>query len=393
MKGFHLRPFLTRFYATTALFECVFAYAVYNILFTNNGLSVQQVSWLFAWWAACSIVFEVPSGGLADRWSRRKMLIIAPLAKAGCFALWVVADGSFWLYAAGFFLWSIGEAFLSGTAEAMLYDASVLGERREDYEEFLGRNRMWSYVANGVAFVSGGFIAHANMELAIVVSVIPLLVSAWFAWRLPELPSIEPVHEIRYWGTLRDAAREVVAHPLLRYLFGVAVAVSIVMGLEEYDQYYYELVGLPIWAFGIAGLAWSFLNGLGASVAHRIKSSSWMLVTLPLVAGALLVVAAWFPSMPMVVVMTVGSCLTAPVEVLVMGKIQHAISGASRATVTSVCGLFMSVFIVVVNPVFGVIADRWGVAAIYGAAGVFLIVCAGWILFVRGRIAPVPVDG
>ena len=54
-----------------ALSELVPYYPLYALLFLDTGLSEAQISVLFALWSITAFVAEVPTGALADRWSRR----------------------------------------------------------------------------------------------------------------------------------------------------------------------------------------------------------------------------------------------------------------------------------------------------------------------------------
>ena len=51
--------------------DAVPLYPLYALLFTDTGLSGGQISLLFAIWSTVGIVAEVPTGALADRFSRR----------------------------------------------------------------------------------------------------------------------------------------------------------------------------------------------------------------------------------------------------------------------------------------------------------------------------------
>ncbi len=162
------RRFLRRYYLATSLYECVFAYVVYTLFLSLRGLTVLQISLLLSWWCLTSIVLDVPTGALADCWSRRKILALAPCIKALCFVTWFLAGGNVTLFGLGFLLWSLGSAFVSGTSEALLYDTLVHHGRQEEYEKALGIRQCCSYVAIAVAGISGGWIAAFRMDWAIL---------------------------------------------------------------------------------------------------------------------------------------------------------------------------------------------------------------------------------
>ncbi|MCC9685021.1 MFS transporter [Streptomyces sp. MNU103] len=116
-----VRRLTTTLYGYSFLEEFVLLYPVYALLFSDAGLSVWQISSLFALWSVTAVVLEVPSGAWADAVSRRLLLVIGPLLTGAGFALWVLVP-SYAAFAAGFVLWGTGGALCSGALEALVYD-------------------------------------------------------------------------------------------------------------------------------------------------------------------------------------------------------------------------------------------------------------------------------
>src|SRR4051794_6535916 len=99
--------------------EAVPIYPLYALLFTDAGMSGAQVSALFAIWSAVGILAEVPSGALADRFSRRGCLVAAGVLQAAGYAAWMLLP-TFGGFALGFVIWALGGSLASGAQEALL---------------------------------------------------------------------------------------------------------------------------------------------------------------------------------------------------------------------------------------------------------------------------------
>ena len=84
------------------------------------------------------ILAEVPTGALADRFSRRGSLAAAGILQAAGYALWISLPG-FAGFAAGFVLWGIGGAVVSGALEALLYDGLAAFGEQDQFARVLGR--------------------------------------------------------------------------------------------------------------------------------------------------------------------------------------------------------------------------------------------------------------
>ncbi|MCW2578869.1 MAG: major facilitator superfamily 1, partial [Blastococcus sp.] len=96
-----------------ALSEWVPYYPLYALLFLDTGLSTTDISVLFAVWSVTGFLVEIPAGALADRWSRRGVVVLAGLLQAAGFLVWTAAPG-FGAFAIGFVVWGISGALVSG---------------------------------------------------------------------------------------------------------------------------------------------------------------------------------------------------------------------------------------------------------------------------------------
>lgn len=149
-------------------------------------MSGAQLSGLFIIWSGVGIVAEVPSGALADRFSRRYCLVAAGLLQALGFLVWVTLAG-FSGFAAGFVLWGLGGSLVSGAFEALLYEGLSEAGAREHYTSVIGAATAAGLVAQlpaalaaAVLFGSGGY------ELVGWVSIGTCLAAAALATQLPE---------------------------------------------------------------------------------------------------------------------------------------------------------------------------------------------------------------
>jgi len=380
------RRFLRYFYLWYAGYDLCFAYAVCTIFFSLRGLSVVQIALLLSWWSLTSILLEIPTGALADCWSRRTMLVIAPLIKALCFVVWFLADGHFALYALGFLLWSLGSALVSGTQEALLYDTLAHHSRRQDYERVLGRGMSWKYLAQAAGGILGGVLASYHIEWAILLSVIPLLFTALCALKFHDMPKTEPAREIHYLQHIRLATHELYDSRLLRYLCIYLLGISIVGELEEFDQLYYQLVHLPLAAFGAVMCIGMLASALGSRLAHHLKGKAVVLAGLPLISAVCLVFVWRVPSITGIGLILLAYAVVTPLSILAESRIQHGITGASRATVTSAINFILGGFYIVVPVILGFIAKTCHLPAIYLAGAIQLLAIAVWVLSMRGRL-------
>ena len=146
---------------------------------------------------------------------------------------------------------------------------------------------------------------------------------------------------------------------------------------------YYQLSGLPIFAFGIVGFIGSILSAIGSHHAHKFKDALWIFYTFPFVAVILLFFVGLKPSIPMIGVLLLAYIIASPIRVLIDSKIQHNIKSIGRATVASINALLINFFGIFLTLIFGAISKAWNLQAIYISASIFLLVFTMWALVNR----------
>ncbi|MGR6966934.1 MFS transporter [Geodermatophilus sp. URMC 61] len=332
------RPLARLAVGWAALSELVPLYPLYALLFLDTGVSTPELSLLFAAWSVTALVTEVPAGALADRWSRRGALVLGGVLEAAAFVVWTVAPG-FWGFAAGFAVWGVAGALVSGTVEALVYD----GLAEVGAAGAFARVNGWmtsaellvqipTAAAAGLLYALGGYPLVGWASAAIC------LVWAALALRFPEAAR-EPDGE-SVLGTLRCGVAEVVRVPALRL---TVLAVALVGGLDAMEEYFPVLAGdrgVPTAAVPAAVLGITLAGTLGAALGGRAdRLPDRALPVLLLLAGVLLGAAAAVPGPWALAVVAVSYALYLAVLVVAEARLQERIDSSRRTTVTSVAGL------------------------------------------------------
>ena len=351
--------------AFEALQDFIPLYPLYQLLFADHGLSAAQISMLFVIWSTTAFVLEVPSGAWADTYSRRKLLVLGALLGAVGYAAWITLP-SFAGFALGFVFWGTSSALISGTFEAFVYDELAARDRTDRYARLLGFARSASFLTNLAAttlatplFDLGGY------TLAGIVSVLSCLVQALVAWSLPEAQPVETAREsdepgakaafTNYLGMLRSGVTEVLTNRLVRRAVAL---VALLGGFLAFDEYFPLLAREAGAATGaipllIAGtVAAQAIGGALAGPAYKLPAAVFAIglaVTAVLIAGGSLSRSAW-GFLPI----AIGYGVMQLVIVVSEARMQDAITGPARATVTSVSGFFAEVFAVAVYAGFAV---------------------------------------
>jgi predicted MFS family arabinose efflux permease len=351
--------------AWAALSELVPYYPLYALLFLDTGLSGAQISLLFGVWSVTAVLTEVPAGALADRWSRRGVLVLGGVLQAAGFVVWTAAP-AFGAFLVGFVVWGVAGALWSGAAEALVYDELAAVGAEDSFARVNGAMtaaellvQVPTAVAASLLFAAGGY------ALVGWVSVGCCLAAAALALRFPEAPRADDGEDLL--ATLRAGVRQAVRTPGLRVL---VLAVALIGGLDAVEEYYPVMAddwGLGTTAVPYAVLAVSLVGAAGAWLGGRAERlpSPALLAALTAGAGLLLLAGAWArPAALAAVALFYGLYLA--VLVVAETRLQDGIEGSRRATITSVAGIGIEVAALAV----------FGAWALGGITGVALVVLA-----------------
>jgi MFS family permease len=339
-------------FALVALRDAIPLYPVYPVLFADHGLSTAEISALYILWSATGIVLQLPAGALADRVSRRQLLVIGGLLRVVGFGLWVAVP-SFGAFAAGFVLWGVSSALTDGTFEAFVYDELAAVDATGAYGRLAARSGTGGLIASAGAtalavplFVVGGF------GLVGWVSVAVCAVEALLSLSLPARPRVEQIGEggLRgYVETLRTGIAEAATRPSVRGLVLLAALLPALTAIDEYVPLVGRDYGVPASVVPVFLLVITLTAAIGNWAAGRWWSIRGSRLAWTLAIGAAALAVSGLTKAPsgftgVAIAFGVVQFGITSAEV----RLQHAITGPARATVTSVAGVGADVFSVAV---------------------------------------------
>jgi MFS family permease len=138
-----------------------FIWGINTLFLLDAGLSNLEAFGANAFFTAGMVVFEVPTGVVADVWGRRVSYLLGTLAlAASTFLYWLLWQMSapFWPWAVVSILLGFGFTFFSGAVEAWLVDALRFAGYDGSLETVMGRGQMVTGAAMLGGSVLGGVI-------------------------------------------------------------------------------------------------------------------------------------------------------------------------------------------------------------------------------------------
>jgi MFS family permease len=378
-----------RTYLTLLLFNTLAASLIWgiNTLFLlDAGLSNTEAFAANAFFTAGFVIFEVPTGVIADLRGRRVSYLLGALTLTISTLLylymWYVA-ASFWAWAISSMLLGLGFTFYSGAVEAWLVDALAHSGFKEKLESVLAKGEIVEGAAMLTGSVAGGLIAQTtNLGVPYILRAILLLITFALAFILMRDLGFKPARskhllkEVKI--ILANSIRHGLRNPPVRWIM---LAAPFTGGVTIYAFYAMQPYLLELYgnekAYGVAGLAAAIVAAAqiagGLLVPHigrLFRSRTSVLLTCEVLGTLVLAMVGFVPNFWVVIaLLMLWGLMFAVVTPVRQAYLNALIPSEQRATVLSFDSLFGSTGGVIVQPILGKAADVWGYPVSYVFSG------------------------
>jgi MFS family permease len=392
-----------RTYLVLTLFTTLsasFIWGINTLFLLDAGLDNTQAFTVNAFFTLGEVLFEVPTGVVADTRGRRFSFLLGAATLLAATLLYLVM----WQMRAGLLGWAVasillglGFTFFSGATEAWLVDALRATGFAGTLESVFARAQVVSGVAMLTGSVLGGFIAQAtNLGVPYLIRAVLLGVTFFIALRF--------MHDIGFTrargASVGSEVRAVVRGSIdggfrnrpVRWLmlsapFTAGVGIFAFYALQPYLL---QLYGDPT-AYGVAGLAAAVVAGaqiVGGLSVTRVRRLFRRRTDALLVGGVSTVIllaligltGSFAVGLLLIVLWALIFAIEAPLR---QAFINGVIPSEQRATVLSFDNLMGSAGAVIAQPALGRVADVNGYGASYVVAAGLQALAIPFIVLAR----------
>ena len=374
---------------------------LYIYLLQVIGLNLFQIGTLFSIREAITYIFEVPSGILADQYGKKIELVI-------CFIFYILSffffyiGGNYFIIVIAMFFFGLGEAFRSGTHKAMIY--SYLEEKGWfKYKTFVyGRTRSFSLIGSSISAFAAIFIIIRlpEMKTIFLFSIIPYVLDFLLILSYPNSLNervestlnlkkffIFSVRKVKEIFSNQDLKKVILSSSLFDGIFKI---------LKDYIQPILQDIILISGIYAVAamdadtrlkiilgiiyGVIYIFSSMVSRNVYRlnlKIKSNRLMDISFDIfsILFFLLFFAIRLEMIVLVILLYfVLYLLKDGRRPLVVDVFGDTMRKTERATVLSVESQTRSLFMIILAPVFGYIADGFGIATLFFFIGFSLLI-------------------
>lgn len=281
------------YYWLTLLTSCWFVEGNW-FFFWTKFISVTQLGLLFALLTVLNLVLEIPTGALADKIGRKKVIVLAFLFEAvGLLILSLSFD--IWSLTLGGIIHTTGMALFSGSMEALIYDTMLEQKNEAEYDKVVAKSDQIAIVTSAVTIIAGGAMYLVNFRLPYLMWAGATFGAMILSMKIRETDfSTEMIGN--YLGKLVDGTKQLFINKLRPYLILVFLLLGVYYvydwGLVKPEMAiqfgFYSNEQSVVWA--VTALLGTWLLGKLPLIRKRVRNNllGVRMVTLMMASGFLL---------------------------------------------------------------------------------------------------------
>lgn len=369
---FHIKKQINLLYITSILGNLSITGAWVAIL-AARGFSLVQIGFAETVFHITSLIFEIPSGLLADIYGRKKMLIVSQ-AMAVIGNMVMALSGGFWVVCVSLAFHALSYNFASGSGDALAYDSLKSVNLQDTYESYASNQMIIYRTGSAISTLCAGAALLIGYRPAYLLSVLTHLATLLITLKLKEIRMDEDgagkgIKEKGTAGILKEVFRYFSDSILFlknngmaaRLMFANSLVGAVDILLLFFLQAKLTAAGIPDWGLGIA-LFFMELGGIAGArlitLAGKAKYGNiFVLCAVGVMTGVML------EHTGMILAMSLGGFLSVmaddALQIRTDAKLQDMFPSRWRATLISLSSFTFSVIMIVLSPLAGWFFSIW----------------------------------
>ena len=372
----YIYRFLSSFDITAAIWVLFLAY---------KGMTLIEIGLLESIYHSCNLIFEIPTGAMADLLGRKKMIILSRLA-AMISSIVLLVSQSFVGFAIGFIFSAFSGNLNSGSEEALVYDSFISIDQTEEYLTFNSRLNVLIEVAQALAVFIGGLLAEVSFELSYLIAILIAIGALSVALQFKE----PMIHETQERSSVKDHFQQCfIMMKLNRRLLAMLLYFPLMMTFTTviyfYAQAYFSDFSYSKSTISLIFLVNGLVSALGALLAEKVErwcqGKAWLFV--PLSMSVMICIFGYVEAKVGIFVFCLINFLSAILYPISSVYMNEETPSEKRATIISVSSMMFSLMMILIFPLCGWLGERVGLAQAFQVIGLLNLLIVGTIALIR----------
>lgn len=312
-----------------------------------------------------SLIFEIPSGVLADVFGRKKMLIVSSIMRMIGNIIMILSDNLFTVCLSIAFH-ALSYNFSSGTGDALAYDSLKAANAESRFERFESDQLVIYRLCSGISTLCAGFALFIGHRLAYGTDLITGVIQIAVLMSLSEMYAPAPEQSgsiaarlaicLKESFTFMKSAKRAMKLMIVNSLIGAADTLLLFFLQAKLPER-----GIPHRLLGAALLFMEIGGIIGSKLITKLPKLSYRCVFC--ISSVMVLASIVAEHSPMYAVMALGGFIAAvaddALQVRTNVLLQDMFPSEQRATLTSLESFTFSVIMIVLSPLAGFAFTYW----------------------------------
>lgn len=362
---FNIRKQLSKLYLSSVLGNLSLTGAWVAIL-AARGFDLVEIGIAETVFHITSIIFELPSGVMADVFGRKKMLIVSTIMQMIGTVIMILSNDLFMVCLAIAFH-ALTYNFSSGTGDALAYDSMKKASVEEKFEKYEANQLIIYRICSGISTLCAGLALAIGYKLAYGTELITCTIQLYLISRLTEVnlrqntdASKKTLHKI-----LECVKESLSFLKQARKALGLMMCNSLVGALDILLLFFLQAKlperGIPEWGLGLALLFMETGGIVGSKLILKFPKAKYK--TVFSFTAALVAIGIGIEHSASYLIMALGGFISAigddALQVRTNAMLQNMFPSEQRATLTSVESFSFSVIMIALSPLAGFFFTYW----------------------------------
>lgn len=361
-------------YASLIAGGMLFFLPILALYFEESLFTATNVALIFAIEAIAMVVFEVPTGAIADLFGRKRTLVLANFVVLLA-VLFLYIGGSMWMFALFAIFNSFARALASGTYNAFLYDTLKEERKEHHYKMVIGTFYALWPVGASIGSIIGGYLAKVSLSFPVGLSLIPLLFAFILTLMLKE-PKYKKEEHKNVLKHMFNSSKIIIQN---KQLIILAIGGFILMAFGEtihlLGPLFFKFKEIPIELFGwVTAFVFGF-SSLGHYYSHTISEkigNKKTLIIAVLGSPILLILATLTTKYYAIALFVIPSIFFGLRNPIIDHLLNAEVSSSKRATIISINNFLGQLGVAIFAPFIGYFAELYSINTAFMISGALM---------------------
>lgn len=370
--------------AVHALMGFVAWYAIEKVFLRSIDISLFQISILAVIYIGSSALINLPSGIFADKYGRKKALIISSFFLLAS-TLVAALSQNFWHYAVAGILWGLFWSTQSGAYSAILYDTLKQERKEKLFAKIKGLSGTLFWMSIFISSLAGAWIGeNFGLRQAYYFTIIPNILCIFLCFWLKEPKIKEKSATEEKVSFAKEGLNALLSKSSVVKLSSLYLMLQLMAwGFNEFDQLYTIELGFSVLAIGLINAFSGLGQAAGSFFGNKFEGKTNTKIIILTVYALFLIMFLLPQSQRLIIVIAflVFQFVRESFYLVTETQLQHSIPSRVRATSFSTLGMINDIILVIGFLTFGIVSEIYDSARI----GFFVFAIIGVFILFSGR--------